>query len=110
MTFDPDGAEKAGKAPKKRGALMRGSAYGKRFTERQFFNIFNPLLARAVERVRMLEKIQQEAISVSALAKILGLPAKVVFEYMKELLKRDFVEIVGHKNRYALYKKKKPIH
>ncbi len=91
---------------RRNGSLLEGNAYQERFTERQFSLVFDPLLKRAHERARMLESMQRAARSVPALAKETGLATNVVFDHMKELLRRDLVEIAGYEDRYALYRKR----
>jgi len=96
---DPDGSGR-------KGELMTGNTYGECFTERQFSLVFDPLLERAVERSRILENLRRRTASVPALAADLGIEAQVVFEHMKELARRDLVEIAGYESRDALYRRK----
>ena len=103
---DPDGAEKLEKRLGRKGELMTGNTYGECFTERQFSLVFDPLLERAVERSRILENLRRRTASVPALAADLGIEAQVVFEHMKELARRDLVEIAGYESRDALYRRK----
>lgn len=102
---DPDGAEKLEKLLARKGELMTGNAYGECFTERQFSLVFDPLLERTVERSRILENLRQRTASVPVLAADLGIEAQVVFEHMKELARRDLVEIAGYEGRDALYRR-----
>ena len=103
---DSEGAEKLAKLLERKERLLKGNIYGERFTERQFSLIFDPLLTKAVERSRMLELLRHESGSVPAIAKKLGLETETVFDHIRELLRRDLVEIDGYENRYALYRKK----
>ena len=103
---DPDGAEKLEKLLARKGELMTGNAYGECFTGRQFSLVFDPLLERAVERSRILENLRRRTASVPVLAADLGIEAQVVFEHMKELARRDLVEIAGYEDRDALYRRK----
>lgn len=105
-SLDPEGAQKLEKLLEKKGSLMKENVYHERFTQRQFSLVFDPLLKRAVERARILESIGRGAMSVPVLARELGLPADIVFDHMKELLRRDLVEIAGYEERNALYRRK----
>ena len=105
-TQDPQGAERLEKLLKRKEALMTGNAYGERLTGRQFSLVFDPLLARAVDRSRILENLAPGARTVPALARELGIAEDAVFNHVKELLRRDLVEIAGYENRDALYRRK----
>ena len=103
---DPDGAEKLERLLKRKDVLMAGNSYGERMTERQFSLVFEPLLARAVERSRILENLGTETASVPELARRLGIAPGAVFDHLKELSRRDVVEISGYEDRDALYRRK----
>ena len=105
-SMDPEGAQKLEKLLEKKESLMKENVYKERFTQRQFSLVFDPLLKRAVERVRILESIGNSEMSVPALALELGLAANIVFDHMKELLRRDLVTIAGYEERNALYRRK----
>ena len=105
-TQDPQGAEKLEKLLKRKETLMSGNVYGERLTGRQFSLVFDPLLARAVDRSRILENLVPGERTVPALASELGISADVVFDHVKELLRRDLVEIAGYEDRDALYRRK----
>lgn len=105
-TQDPDGAEKLERLLKKQEVLMTGNVYGERFTGRQFSLVFDPLLERAVERARILENLGRTPASVPHLAEVLSLKADIVFDHIKELARRDSVEIAGYNERDALYRRK----
>jgi DNA-binding MarR family transcriptional regulator len=103
---DPDGAEKLERLLKRKDVLATGNSYGERMTERQFSLVFDPLLTRAVERSRILESLGTETASISDLAQRLGMTARIVFDHIKELSRRDLVEISGYADRQALYRRK----
>ena len=105
-TQDPDGADKLENLLKKKDALMAGNVYGERFTARQFSLVFDPLLKRAVERCRILENLGRSPASVPQLARGLDLAPNIVFDHIKELARRDRVEIAGYDDRDALYRRK----
>ncbi|OPY02003.1 MAG: hypothetical protein A4E60_01319 [Syntrophorhabdus sp. PtaB.Bin047] len=103
---DPDGAERLERLLKRKDVLLTGNSYGERMTERQFSLVFEPLLTRAVERSRILENLAVEAASVPELARKLGITPGVVFSHIKELSRRDLVEISRYEDRNALYRRK----
>ncbi len=103
---DPDGAEKLERLLKRKDVLTTGNSYGERMTERQFSLVFDPLLTRAVERSQILESLGTETASIAELARRLGMTARIVFDHLKELSRRDLVEISGYDDRNALYRRK----
>lgn len=103
---DPDGAEKLQRLLERKDVLAAGNSYGERMTERQFSLVFDPLLTRAVERSQILESLGTEPASISDLARTLGMTARTVFDHLKELSRRDLVEISGYADRCALYRRK----
>lgn len=103
---DPDGAEKLERLLKRKDVLRTGNSYGERMTERQFSLVFDPLLTCAVERSQILEGLGTKAASISDLARRLGMTARIVFDHLKELSRRDLVEISGYADRHALYRRK----
>lgn len=105
-TQDPDGAERIERLLKRKEALMAGNVYGESFTARQFSLVFDPLLKRAVDRARILEMLGRGQASVQEIARHLGLGPNIVFEHIKELMRRDTIEIAGYSNRDALYRRK----
>lgn len=105
-TQDPDGAERIERLLKRKEALMAGNVYGESFTARQFSLVFDPLLQRAVERARILEGLDRGEASIQELARDLGLVPGTVFEHIKELMRRDNIEIAGYRDRDALYRRK----
>ncbi len=105
-TEDPDGADKLEMLLKKQDALKAGNVYGERFTARQFSLVFDPLLKRAFERSRILENLGRNPSSVPQLARDLDLAPNIVFDHIKELARRDRVEIAGYDDRDALYRRK----
>ena len=105
-THDPEGAEKLEKLREKANVLAGGNAYGERFTSRQFSLVFDPLLTRALERSQILEHLAEVAASVPTLAQSLKIATPIVFDHVKELIRRDLVEIAGYDERDAVYRRK----
>lgn len=105
-TEDPDAADKLERLLKKQDTLTTGNLYGERFTARQFSLVFDPLLDRAAERSRILGHLEGRPASVVQLALDLELQPNIVFEHMKELARRDLVEVAAYDGRDALYRRK----
>lgn len=106
--YDPEGAETLSKLKQKERALAEGNVYGERFTSRQFALVFDPLLTQAFERSQILEHLAKKNASVPCLAKALKMLSNIVFDHVKELLRRDLVEIAGYDDRDAIYRRKSP--
>ncbi len=103
---DPEGMEKLKRLLDRKPYLMDKNVYGETFTERQFDLVFDPLLRAGLERARILEALSQKDAAVPALAQKLSLEESRTFDYIKDLLKRNLVEIVGFEDRHPVYKKK----
>lgn len=103
---DPDGAERLKRLIDKKGYLTDRNVYGECFTERQFGLVFDPLLDAAYHRARVLAVIGDGQATVPSLSRKLGVEAFKVFEYIKDLLKKNQVEIAGHEGRDPLYRRK----
>jgi hypothetical protein len=105
-TFDPDGAARLERLIGKKENLLNKNVYGEGFTERQFSLIFAPLLDAALERARMLETLSKGDETIPALSSKLSMDKQRVFDCMKELMRKNLVEIVHHEGREALFRKK----
>jgi hypothetical protein len=105
-SHDPDGAERLKRLLDKKTYLTDRNVYGECFTERQFNLVFDPLLDAAFERARVLQAIGDGQATVPALSRQLGIEAFKVFEYIKDLLKKNQVEVAGQKERDPLYRRK----
>ncbi len=105
-SHDPDGAERLKRLIDKKSYLMDKNVYGECFTERQFNLVFDPLLNAAFERARVLQAIGDGRATVPALSRKLGMEAFKVFEHIKDLLKKNQVEIAGQEGRDPLYRRK----
>ena len=104
--FDPDGAARLERLTGKKDNLRNGNVYGERFTERQFSLVFVPLLDATFERARVLEQLTKGDDTVIGLAGKLGMGKEKVFTYIKELMRKNLVEIAGHAERDAIFKRK----
>lgn len=105
-TNDPDSAARLERLLGKRETLLDKNVYGERFTERQFSLIFNPLLDAAYVRARVLEVLSGDDDNIPGISARLGLPKDRVFTAMKELMKKNLVEIAHHRERDAIFRKK----
>jgi hypothetical protein len=103
---DPEGAAKLSRLLGRIDALKEGNVYGERFTERQFFLVFGPLLEASYERARLLEALSEKENTVGGLSEKLGMKPDIVFGHMKDLVKKNQVEIAGHEGRDALFRRK----
>ncbi len=105
-SHDPDGAERLKRLMEKKSYLTDKNVYGECFTERQFNLVFDPLLNAAFDRARVLEAIGDGQATVAALSRKLGIATFKVFDYIKDLLKKNQVEIAGIEGRDPAYRKK----
>lgn len=104
--YDPDGAARLERLIGKKDALKEGNVYGERFTDRQFSLVFNPLLDTTFERARILEVLSQSAGTVSGLSEKLGIEKDRVFTHIKEMMRKNLVEIAGHDGRDPKFRRK----
>jgi len=104
--YDPDGAARLERLIGKKDTLKEGNVYGERFTGRQFSLVFNPLLDTAFERARILEVLSQNAGTVPSLSEKLGIEKGMVFVHIKEMMRKNLIEIAGHEERNAVFRRK----
>jgi len=103
---DPDGMEKLKRLLDRKSFLMDKNVYGETFTERQFNLVFDPLLRSGFDRARILKMLAGKNDTVPGLAEKLSLDQSRTFDYIKDLLKRNLVEIAGFEERHPVYKKR----
>ncbi|OPY74783.1 MAG: hypothetical protein A4E64_02136 [Syntrophorhabdus sp. PtaU1.Bin058] len=106
-THDPEGAERLKRLLDRKDRLSAGNVYGERFTDRQFSLVFTPLLDAAFERARLLEVLPEQGETIPALSEKLGMGKERVFDHLKELLRKNLVEMAGHKDRDAIFRRKR---
>lgn len=104
--FDPDGAARLERLAGKKENLHKGNVYGECFTERQFSLVFVPLLDATFERARVLEHLTTGDDTVIGLAGKLDMGKERVFTHIKELMRKNLVEIAGHADRDSIFRKK----
>ena len=103
---DPEGASRLEKLLGKQDALKEGNVYKEKFTDRQFNLVFFPLLDAAYERAQILEAISPEGDTVANLAEKVGFEKQEVFRHLKEMMRKNLVEIADHSGREAIFRKK----
>ena len=105
-TYDPEGMDKLKRLLDRKSYLMDKNVYGETFTERQFDLVFDPLLRSGLDRAQILKALSEKDDTVPGLAEKLSLEQSRTFDYIKDLLKRNLVEIVGFEERHPVYRKR----
>jgi hypothetical protein len=106
-TFDPDGAARLERLLAKEETLKTtGNIYREQFTERQFSLVFNPLVDSVFERAQVLEVLSKGNNTIPGIAVKLGVEKDKVFTQIKDLMRKNLVEIASHEGRDALFRKK----
>jgi hypothetical protein len=103
---DPDGGERLKRLLDRKSLLLDGNIYGERFTERQFDLVFDPLLRSAYEKAQILELLSRKDETVASVAGQLSMDKARVFDCLKDLLKKNMVEIAGFESRHPVFKKR----
>jgi hypothetical protein len=105
-SVDPEGSERLRRLLDRKSFLMDRNTYGERFTERQFNLVFDPLLTSACEKAQILELLDEKNSTVGGLAGRLSMDKSKVFDHLKDLLKKNVVEVTGYEERHPVFKKK----
>ena len=105
-SIDPEGAERLKRLMERKSFLLDKNVYGERFTERQFNLVFDPLLTSAFEKAQILELLGEENKTVAMLAERLSMDKARVFDHLKDLLKKNMVEIAGFQERHPVFRKR----
>jgi len=106
-TFDPDGAARLERLLGKEETLTTtGNIYRERFTERQFSLVFDPLIDTLFERARVLEVLSKANDTIPGIAQKLDLGIDRVFAHIKDLMRKNLIEIAKHEGRDVLLRKK----
>jgi hypothetical protein len=103
---DPGSTERLKRLLDRKSFLLDRNIYGEQFTERQFELVFDPLLRTAYDRARILEMLSGSEDTIPVISEKLGLEAFRVFDYLKDLLKTNQVEIAGYRDRNPVFRKK----
>jgi len=105
-SIDPEGGERLKRLIERKSFLLDKNVYGERFTERQFNLVFDPLLTSAFEKAQILELLGEENKTVAMLADALSMDKARVFDHLKDLLKKNMVEIAGFQERHPVFRKR----
>jgi len=105
-SIDPEGGERLRRLLERKSLLLDKNVYGERFTERQFNLVFDPLLGSAFEKAQILEVLGEKETTVAVLAERLSLDKARVFNHLKDLLKKNMVEIAGFEERHPVFRKR----
>jgi hypothetical protein len=106
-TFDPDSAARLERLLGKEETLeATGNIYKERFTGRQFSLVFNPLIDAAFERAQVLEVLSKGNDTIPGIAAKLSLGKDRVFTHIKDLMRKNLIEIASHEARDATFRKK----
>jgi len=105
-SIDPEGGDRLSRLLERKSLLLDRNVYGERFTGRQFSLVFDPLLASAFEKAQILELLGEGDGTVEWLACRLDLDKARVFGHLKDLLKKNMVEIAGFEERHPVFRKK----
>jgi DNA-binding MarR family transcriptional regulator len=105
-SVDPEGSERLKRLLDRKSFLLDRNVYGERFTERQFSLVFDPLLTSAYEKAQILELLAQSDSTVPALAGRLSMDTARVFDHLKDLLKKNLVEIASYQERHPVFRKR----
>ncbi|MDD5243775.1 MAG: hypothetical protein PHU49_07130 [Syntrophorhabdaceae bacterium] len=106
-THDPEGVERLKRLLDRKDTLSAGNVYGERFTDRQFFLVFTPLLDAAFERAKLLEALPEQGETIPVLSERLGMGKERIFNHLKELIRKNLVEMAGHRDRDAIFRRKR---
>ncbi|MCX8022441.1 MAG: hypothetical protein N2745_06670 [Syntrophorhabdaceae bacterium] len=104
--FDPEGAARLERLLNKEGALKEGNIYGERFTDRQVSLVFKPLIEAAYSRARILEALSPGANTIYGISGSIHMAPDEVFNHMKELMRKNMVEVEGHEGRDAVFRRR----
>ena len=105
-SIDPEGGERLSRLIERKSFLLDKNVYGERFTERQFNLVFDPLLTSAFEKAQILELLGEEKGTVARLAERLSMDKARVFDHLKDLLRKNMVEIAGFEERHPVFRKR----
>jgi DNA-binding MarR family transcriptional regulator len=105
-SVDPEGGDRLLRLIERKSLLLDRNVYGERFTERQFNLVFDPLLTSAYEKAQILKALGAKEATVGQLAGQLGMDSGRVFGHLKDLVKKNAVEITGFQDRHPVFRKK----
>ncbi len=103
---DPESVDRLKRLLDRKTFLLDRNAYGERFTERQLDLVFAPLLTASFERAQVLDVLRAGDRTVHQIANALSLDKARVFDHLKELMRRNLVEIVQFEERNPVFRKR----
>lgn len=103
---DPDGCDRLKRLLDRKGFLNDRNVYGEKFTDRQFSLVFNPLLKSAFEKAQILEILAKGNSAIAPIAAALSMDKALVFDHLKDLLKKNLVEIATFEDRNPVFRKR----
>jgi DNA-binding MarR family transcriptional regulator len=105
-SVDPEGGERLRRLLDRKSFLLDRNVYGERFTERQFDLVFDPLLTSAYEKAQILDLLGAKDSTVAALAGSLSMNKARVFDHLKDLLKKNMVDVATFEERHPVFRKR----
>jgi DNA-binding MarR family transcriptional regulator len=105
-SVDPEGSDRLKRLLDRKSFLLDRNVYGERFTERQFSLVFDPLLTSAYEKARILEVLREKDSTVADLAGRLSMDKARVFDHLKDLMKKNMVEVATFVERHPVFRKR----
>jgi hypothetical protein len=105
-SVDPEGSERLQRLLDRKGFLLDRNVYGERFTERQFDLVFDPLVRSAYEKAQILEFLGEKDSTVPSIALGLSMEKPRVFDHLKDLLRKNLVEIANYEDRNPVFRKR----
>ena len=76
---------------KKQDLIEKGNVYGESYTERRYWLLVDPIIKIEYKRSRILQSINNAALSVREIAKEVDLPSKEVLQHITALRRRNKV-------------------
>jgi len=76
---------------KKQDLIEKGNVYGESYTERRYWLLVDPIIKIEYKRSRILQSINNTALSVREIAKEVDLPSKEVLQHITALRRRNKV-------------------
>ena len=106
-SIDPEGGDRLSRLLERKSLLLDKNVYGERFTDRQFNLVFDPLLTSAYEKAQILEVLGEKEGTVERLAGAARPWTRPrVFGHLKDLMKKNMVEIAGFEERHPVFRKR----
>jgi DNA-binding MarR family transcriptional regulator len=104
--YDQESAARLKRLLDRKPSLREENVYGEAFTERQFALVFTPLVEKAFARAKILELLGRSEGRVRSIAGTLNLSPETTFRHIKELMRRNLVEIIRFEEREPVFGRK----